>query len=109
MKVILYIRCANQDAYAEQHQLKQLRSYANRQGYEIVKEIIETDRKGTTLDRSGIHEMVNEVSKGSIDLVLALNHSRLARRLEDYLKLEDALREHGTLVVLLQDLFCGGN
>lgn len=106
MTVILYIRCRNPDAHGEQTQLEQLRNYAHKQGYEIVEEIIETDTSGLTLARIGIRQMVDIVRSNKIDLVLAVNHSRIARRAEDYCKLERTLREHGTVLVLLHDFFC---
>lgn len=106
MTAILYIRCRNPDAHGEQSQLEELRTHAHRQGYEIVDEIIETDTSGLTLDRIGIRQMFDEVRRKKIDLVLAVNHSRIARRAEDYCKLEHILREHGTVLVLFHDFFC---
>lgn len=96
MKALLYVRTAHQDNYAEQSQLEQLRRYADGHSYEIVGEIIESGVNGMTLDRVGIHQMVDEVSRHNIDLVLAVKHSRIARRLEDYLALEATLHRYGT-------------
>lgn len=102
MKALLYVRTAHQDKYAEQSQLEQLRRHADRLGYEIVGEIIESGVSGTTLDRAGIHQMEDEVSRRNIDFVLAVKHSRIARRLEDYLALEAVLRSHGTVLTYTQ-------
>lgn len=103
MNALLYVRCANPDKAAEQSQLNQLRTFAHQKGYDIAGEIVESGVKGLTLERPGIRQMIDMVSKKGVDLVLAVNHSRIARSFKDYLALERTLREQGVLIMTLCD------
>lgn len=103
MNALLYVRCAKPDKAAEQSQLNQLRTFAHQKGYDIAGEIVESGVKGLTLERPGIRQMIDMVSKKGVDLVLTVNYSRLARSHMHTLELEALLRSKGALVMTLHD------
>lgn len=73
-------------------QKERLRKYAEQQGYDTVKEIIEI-AKGDTLERAGIREICSMARRHAIDKVLAVNMERFGRKTEDVLRLEGILKK----------------
>lgn len=94
IKVAMYCRMATatDGGPGIEKQKEQLRQYAEQQGYDIVKEIIEI-AKGDTLERAGIREICSMARRHAMDKVLAVNMERFGRKTEDVLRLEDNLKK----------------
>lgn len=94
IRVAIYCRVAT-DGQSEtvlEVQIANLRTYAEEQGYYIVKEISEV-AKGNTLDRPGIRELYGLAHRHAIDKVLAVNIDRIGRNPGDVLHMEGKLKK----------------
>lgn len=102
-KVIIYARVSTnaQDYY---RQLHDLREYASRQGYEVVKEFSEKISGAKKVEeRQAMTELLDYTSKHKIDKILIYECSRLSRRAVDFLQLIETFTERGISVFILQN------
>ena len=102
-KVILYARVST-SAQDYTRQITELRRYAKKQNYEIVKEFSEKISGGKKVEeRTAIKEMLDFVKFNKVDKVLIYECSRLSRRQLDFLSIIEQLTEQGVSLFILQN------
>ena len=89
-KSILYARVST-DEQAEKghsipHQLEECRRYANRLGFQVVKEIVD-NKSGASLDRPGFALLESMLSNGEADAIIAYTSDRISRNYYEYVPL----------------------
>lgn len=93
-KTVLYMRLSREDMEKEgesasiENQRKILRRYAQEHGYKIFKEYVDDGISGTTFERPGFQEMMDDIEARGIRLVLIKDLSRLGR---DYIQVGNYL------------------
>lgn len=93
MKTIIYARVSTNTQDYER-QVADLREYANRMGYEIIKEFCEkVSGAKKVAEREQLSELMNYVQAHKVDKVLIYECSRLSRRIEDFLSIVEQLSE----------------
>ena len=60
-------------------QLRELRSYAAREGYLVVEEVMDNGHSGADPPRPGLRRMMRLAEAGAIEVVLAKKRNRLFR------------------------------
>src|SRR5712664_3886292 len=79
MKIALYARVSTKDKGQEtENQLVQLREFASKQGWQIIREYIDRETGGTS-DRAEFQAMFADASRRKFDLVLFWALDRLSR------------------------------
>src|SRR5712664_3554889 len=79
MKIALYARVSTKDKGQEtENQLVQLREFASKQGWQIIREYIDRETGGTS-DRAEFQAMFADASRRKFDLVLFWSLDRLSR------------------------------
>ncbi|OUN74450.1 hypothetical protein B5G09_13340 [Alistipes sp. An54] len=102
-RVVIYARVstAGQDY---ERQLSELREYASRMGYEVVKEFSEKISGAKKIaEREALADLLKYVEENKIDKVLIYECSRLSRRAVDFLQVVEYLTEHGISVYIHQN------
>lgn len=102
-RVVIYARVstAGQDY---DRQLAELRGYASRMRYEIVKEFSETISGAKKVaEREALTDLLKYVEENEVDKVLIYECSRLSRRAIDFLQVIEYLTEHGISVYIHQN------
>ena len=84
----MYIRLSREDGDKQEsesigNQRKILQRYVVEEGLTLVKEYVDDGVSGTTFDRPGFNEMLQDIETGTIDMVITKDLSRLGR---DYIK-----------------------
>lgn len=93
-KAIIYARVSttNQD-YTRQ--LNELRDYAQKMNYEIVREFQEKISGAKSVaERNAMNELLNYINTTKIDKILIYECSRLSRRAIDFLQLIEIFNQH---------------
>ena len=102
-KVVIYARVST-SAQDYTRQITELRKYATKQNYEIVKEFSEKISGGKKVEeRAAIKEMLDFVKFNKVDKVLIYECSRLSRRQLDFLSIIEQLTEAGVSLYILQN------
>ena len=102
-KVVIYARVST-SAQDYTRQITELRKYAKKQNYEIVKEFSEKISGGKKVEeRTAIKEMLDFVKFNKVDKVLIYECSRLSRRQLDFLSIIEELTEQGVSLFILQN------
>lgn len=102
-KVIIYARVST-SAQDYTRQITELRKYAKKQNFEIVKEFSEKISGGKKVEeRTAIKEMLDFVKFNKVDKVLIYECSRLSRRQLDFLSIIEQLTEQGVSLFILQN------
>ena len=102
-KVVLYARVST-SAQDYTRQITELRKYAKKQNFEIVKEFSEKISGGKKVEeRTAIKEMLDFVKVQKVDKVLIYECSRLSRRQLDFLSIIEQLTEAGVSLYILQN------
>lgn len=102
-KVIIYARVST-NVQDYDRQLHDLREYASRQGYEVVKEFSEKISGAKKVEeRQAMTELLDYTNKHKIDKILIYECSRLSRRAVDFLQLIETFTERGISVFILQN------
>ena len=98
MRAVIYAReSTNIQDY--QRQLDELREYAARMGYEVVKEFSEKVSGAKKIEeREALSDLLDYVESNEVDKVLIYECSRLSRRAVDFLAVIDLLTEQGLSV-----------
>lgn len=102
-KVCLYARVST-SGQDFNHQLEQLRKYADSMGYDVVKEFTEkiSGAKGIG-EREALKELLEFVDNNRVDKVLVFECSRLSRRAVDFLSVIEYLTVRKVSVYILQN------
>ena len=102
-KVVIYARVST-SAQDYTRQITELRKYAKKQNFEIVKEFSEKISGGKKVEeRTAIKEMLDFVKFNKVDKVLIYECSRLSRRQLDFLAIIEELTEQGVSLFILQN------
>ena len=102
-KVVIYARVST-SAQDYTRQITELRKYARKQNFEIVKEFSEKISGGKKVEeRTAIKEMLDFVKVQKVDKVLIYECSRLSRRQLDFLSIIEQLTEQGVSLFILQN------
>ena len=102
-KVVIYARVST-SAQDYTRQITELRKYAKKQNFEIVKEFSEKISGGKKVEeRTAIKEMLDFVKVQKVDKVLIYECSRLSRRQLDFLSIIEELTEQGVSLFILQN------
>ena len=103
MRTIIYARVSTNSQDYER-QLDELRSYARRMGYEVVKEFAEI-RSGAKKveERTALTDLLDYVDNHEVSKVLIFECSRLSRRAVDFLSIIEHLTEKGVSVYIHQN------
>ena len=102
-KVVIYARVST-SAQDYTRQITELRKYARKQNFEIVKEFSEKISGGKKVEeRTAIKEMLDFVKFNKVDKVLIYECSRLSRRQLDFLSIIEQLTEQGVSLFILQN------
>jgi site-specific DNA recombinase len=110
MKAVLYGRVSSDKQDVDlsiSAQLKNLRDYAARNGYTVVREFVDEAESGRTADRPAFREMVAMArhSPSPFDAVLVWKYSRFARSREDSIVYKTMLRKSGIQVISITEPF----
>ena len=108
MKAALYARVSSEKQDVDLSitaQLKALREYASKNGYEIIKEYVDEAESGKTTARPAFREMIAAArrSQKPFDLILVWKYSRFARSREDSIVFKTMLRKNGIRVVSINE------
>ena len=102
-KVVIYARVST-STQDYTRQITELRNYAWKQNYQIVKEFSEKISGGKKVEeRTAIKEMLDFVKFNRVDKVLIYECSRLSRRQLDFLSIIEQLTEAGVSLYILQN------
>lgn len=102
-KVVIYARVSTSSQDYDR-QLHDLREYAARQGYEVVKEFSEKISGAKKIEeREALKELLDYTDKHKVDKILIYECSRLSRRAIDFLQLIETFSERGISIYILQN------
>ncbi len=105
---ILYVRVSTDEqaksGYSIPEQLRELRRYAEDNDYNVLAEEIDDGYSGASPDRPGLNSVMERVSAGGIDYVLATKRDRFFRSRLYRLMIDQDLKECGTRLVALNDM-----
>ena len=102
-KVVIYARVST-STQDYTRQITELRKYAKKQNYEIVKEFSEKISGGKKIEeRAAIKELLDFVQDNKVEKVLVYECSRLSRRQLDFLSIIEQLTEAGVSLYILQN------
>lgn len=100
---VIYARVSTNGQDYER-QLNELRDYASRMGYVVVKEFAEKISGAKKVaEREALTELLSFVESNRIDKVLIYECSRLSRRVADFINIVDKLNELHTSLYILQN------
>lgn len=103
MKAVIYARVST-SSQDYQRQLDELRSYADRMEYTVVKEFSEKISGARKVEeRAALTDLLDYVGTHNVDKVLIYECSRLSRRAVDFLSVIDQLTEQGVSVYIHQN------
>lgn len=103
MRAVIYARVST-NGQDYQRQLDELREYAARMGYEVVKEFSEKISGAKKVEeRAALSDLLDYVQENKVDKVLIYECSRLSRRAVDFLSVIEQLTEQGVSVYILQN------
>ena len=102
-KVVIYARVST-SAQDYTRQITELRNYAWKQNYKIVKEFSEKISGGKKIEeRAAIKELLDFVKSNDVEKVLVYECSRLSRRQLDFLYIIEQLTEAKVSLYILQN------
>jgi DNA invertase Pin-like site-specific DNA recombinase len=103
MRAVIYARVSTNTQDYER-QLDELREYATRMGYTVVREFSEKISGAKKVEeRAALSDLLDYVESNEVDKVLIYECSRLSRRAVDFLSVIERLTEQGVSVVILQN------
>jgi len=94
VKTAIYARVSTTDQNCEM-QLRELREYALRRGWEIAGEYVDTGWSGAKASRPQLDRLMQDASRRSFDAVLVYKLDRFGRSVRNCLDGIEALRAHG--------------
>ena len=102
-KVCIYARVSTQ-GQDYQRQLSELREYASRMNYEVVREFSEKISGAKSVaERQALTELLDYAAANRIDKVLVYECSRISRRAIDFLQVIEQLTQKKVSVYILQN------
>src|SRR5712692_11920979 len=94
MRAALYARVSTSDQNCEM-QLRELREYARRRGWEISGEYVDTGWSGAKASRPELNRLMQDASRRTFDAVLVYKLDRFGRSVRNCLDGIEALRAPG--------------
>ena len=92
-RVVIYARVSTASQEYER-QLNELREYAERMGYNVIKEYAEkTSGANRVAKREALKELLTFVEENHVDKLLIYECSRLSRQVADFINIVDKLNE----------------
>lgn len=87
-----------------QRQLAELKAYASKMNYKVVKEFTEKVSGAKKIaEREALADLLKYVEENKVDKVLIYECSRLSRRITDFLNVIEFLTERGISLFILQN------
>lgn len=110
MKVALYARVSSERQDVDlsiSAQLKALREYAARNGYQVIKEFVDEAETGRTTACPAFRQMISLARRPEkpFDIILIWKYSRFARSREDSIVYKAMLRKNGVQVISITEPF----
>lgn len=103
MRAVIYARVST-STQDYQRQLDELRDYASRMGYTVVREFSEKISGARKVEeRAALSDLLDYVESNEVDKVLIYECSRLSRRAVDFLSVIERLTEQGVSVYIHQN------
>lgn len=103
IKAVIYARVST-NAQDYQRQLEELRTYAHRMNYEVVREFSEKISGAKHIEeRAALSELLQYVEVNHVDKVLIYECSRLSRRAVDFLQVTENFTEKGISIYIHQN------
>jgi site-specific DNA recombinase len=106
-RAILYARVSTEEqarnGYSLAQQLEACREWCEREGYEILEEIIDPGQSGASLERLGMDRVRDFVATRGVSVVLAQDRDRFAREPAYHYLLKREFEEYGTKIRALND------
>jgi DNA invertase Pin-like site-specific DNA recombinase len=99
----LYCRSAQACEPAVTSQEWQLREYAGNLGCDNLSCYTDNGASGTTLDRSALNRLMNDIRAGRIETVIAVNMARIARDVLLFHQFYTAAGKYGVRILTVQD------
>jgi DNA invertase Pin-like site-specific DNA recombinase len=108
MKAALYARVSSEKQDVDLSitaQLKAMREYCTKNGYEIVKEYVDEAESGKTTARPAFRDMIAAARRSPkpFDVILVWKYSRFARSREDSIVFKTMLRKKGIRVISISE------
>ena len=106
-RAVLYARVSTDEqarsGYSLAQQIEALRSYAAREGYEVLEEVSDPGQSGASLERPGMDRVRDLVAAGDVSVVLAQDRDRFAREPAYHYLLRREFEEYGCKMRSLND------
>ena len=108
MKVVLYTRVSSDKQDTDlsiSAQLKSLREFASRNGYQVVREFVDEVETGRNTARPAFKEMISLARRPNklFERILVWKYSRFARNREDSIIYKSLLRKRGIQVISINE------
>jgi site-specific DNA recombinase len=108
MKAAIYARVSSERQDVDlsiSAQLKNLREYAENNGYYVIAEFVDEAESGKTVHRPKFREMISRAKKPTkpFDVILVWKYSRFARNREDSIVFKTMLRKIGVRVISITE------
>ena len=105
MRVVIYARVSTREQDYDR-QLVELREYADRMGYDVVREFSEKVSGAKRVEeRTALTELLNFIKTTPVDKILIYECSRLSRRVVDFLQIVEELTARRIAVYIHQNGF----
>jgi site-specific DNA recombinase len=106
-RAILYARVSTDEqarsGYSLAQQIEALREYADREGYEVLEEVVDPGQSGASLERPGLDRVRDLVAGGGVSVMLAQDRDRFAREPAYLFYLQEEFAEYNTALRALND------
>jgi len=103
MRVALYSRVSTLNLQDPELQARELREYAQRRGWQIVREYVDRGVSGSKDSRPALNELLADVHQRKCDVVLVWKLDRLGRSLRHLVNTLAELEARGVAFVSLRD------
>jgi site-specific DNA recombinase len=105
-KAVIYVRVSSkeqqQGGYSIPAQLRVLREYAKKHGFQVVKEYEEAET-AKRVGRTNFQKMLDDVSDGLASIIIVEKTDRLTRNLRDQVTIDDLINDKNVEVHLVKD------
>jgi site-specific DNA recombinase len=106
MNVVIYARVSTKEQEKEGFsipaQLKLLHEYAERKGFQVVREYTDAET-AKKVGRTSFQLMLEEIRQGKANILLVEKTDRLTRNFKDYVEIDDLINTHGLEVHLVKE------
>lgn len=114
---VAYVRLSQEDlnklrgfSTSIYNQLDLIKSYAKSMGLRVDKEYIDDGYSGTNFDRPGFEELMNDIEKGLVNIVITKDMSRLGRNfIETAYYISEYFFRHNVRYIAINDQFDSDN